>query len=127
MNPTNNIFNLNEKLNKLNENISLEYFDEYFKYLKRLLEEYFKENFLYENVKCKIIILSLSEQIKDFFKKLSQRYKIIVQIYLQQNLDQSILISSRSLKDQNKDFFLQFYFSKTNIFILIIIFFIYKQ
>lgn len=119
----NNLFNLNEKKLKLNENISKEYIDDYYNYLNKLLNEYINNDY----IKCKIIILSLSEQIKDFFKNLSQRYKLIIHIYLYQNFDQSILISSTFLSDQLKDFFLKIYFSKTNISILITVFFIYKQ
>jgi hypothetical protein len=128
MYPTNDLFHLNQQqINKLNENISLEYFEKYSKYLNRLLEEYFNDIHYYEYLKIKINILSLSEQIKDFFKKLYQRYRIIIQIFIQQNLDQSILIASRSLWDKNYDQFLQHTFSKTNINIIIIVFFIYKQ
>lgn len=119
----NNLFNLNEKKVKLNENISKEYIDDYYNYLNKLLNEYITNDY----IKCKIIILSLTEQIKDFFKNLSQRYKLIIHIYLYQNFDQSILISSTFLSDQFKDFFLKIYFSKTNISILITVFFIYKQ
>ncbi len=124
MNPTNNLFNLNKQINKFNENISFDYFQDY---LSRLLEIYFNNNQIYENFQSKINILSLSEQIKDFFKQIYHRYKIIVEIIIQQHLDQSILIASRSLWDKNNDYFLQQTFFKKNIFIIIIVFFIYKE
>lgn len=124
MNPINDFY-LNEKFDNLSLNL-FEYFDEYSNYFNRLLDEYL--NFeIYENFQSKIICLSLSEQIKDFFKKLSQRYKIIVQVYIEQHLDQSILIASRSLWDKTFDQFLERKFFKKNIFVLIIVFFIYKE
>ena len=126
MNPINH-FHFNEKSNEtLSLNI-LEYFEEYSKYLDRLLNQYFNDENIYENFKSKINCLSLSEQIKDFFKKLNQRYRIIVQVYIQQHFDQSILIASRSLWDKTHDTFLQNKFFKRNIFLLIITFFIYKE
>ncbi len=108
-------------------NISIEYFEEYSKYLNELLEKYLNANDIYDHFKCKIDSLSLSEQIKDFFQNIFQRYRIIVQTFIQQHLHQSILIASRSLWDQNHDQFLQHSFFKTNIFIIIIVFFIYKE
>jgi len=125
MNPIkNNLFYLNKQINKFNENISFNYFQEY---LNHLLQIYFNNNQIYQNLESKINILSLSEQIKDFFKQIYQRYKIIVHICIQQHLDQSIFIASRSLWDQNNDYFLQQTFFKKNIFIIIIVFFIYKE
>jgi hypothetical protein len=124
MNPTND-FHFNEKTENFSLNL-FEYFEEYSKYLNRLLDQYFNDE-IYENFQSKIICLSLAEQIKDFFKKLSQRYRIIVQVYIQQHLDQSILIASRSLWDKTFDQFLEKQFLKRNIFLLIIVFFIYKE
>jgi len=127
MNPTNNLFHFNEQIKKFNENISFEYFEEYSKYLNQLLEKYLNDNHIYDHFKSKIDSLALSEQIKDFFQNIYQRYRIIVQTFIQQHLHQSILIASRSLWDQNHDHFLQHSFFKTNIFIIIIVFFIYKE
>ncbi|CAF4051983.1 unnamed protein product, partial [Rotaria sordida] len=129
MNPTNDNYIINQRINKISEYISenpFEYIEEYSKYLKKLLNEYIKDD-LYENIKSKINSLSLCEQIKDFFKKLNQRYRIIVQVYIEQHLDQSIIIASRSLWDNKYDTFIQETVFKKNIFILVIIFFIYKQ
>ena len=121
----NNSFHFNDKQKKFYSNVSLN-LDEYSKYLNRLLNEYFNED-IYDHFNSKINILSLSEQIKDFFKFISQRYRIIVQIFLQQHLDQSILIASRPLWDKTHDTFLQIKLLKRNIFLLILIFFIYKE
>jgi hypothetical protein len=120
-----NDWHFNEKI----ENISLnlfDHFEQYSKYFNRLFDEYFNDE-IYENFLSKINCLALAEQVKDFFKKFSQRYKIIVQVYIQQHLDQSILIASRSLWDKTFDQFLEKQFLKRNIFLLIIVFFIYKE
>jgi hypothetical protein len=124
MNP-NISFHSNEKQPKFNLNF-FDYFDEYSKYLNRLLNEYLTDN-IYDDFTSKITSLSLSEQIKDFFKLISQRYRIIVQVFIQQHLDQSILIASRSLWDKTRDTFIQTNLKKTNISLLVIVFFIYKE
>ena len=84
-------------------------------YLNKLLKFYFNENEIYDHSKFRIKILSLIEQLKDLFKKSCQRYRIIILIYLYQNLDQSISILSKYLFNQNKDYFLSISFS-TNEF-----------
>jgi hypothetical protein len=110
-----------EKLNK-DEKI----FEEYYSFLTHLLDKYFQEQ-IYQSLICKINCLALSEQIKDFFKRFYQRYRIIVQLYIGQQLDQAILITSRSLWDKSHDSFLQQIYSKQTIFALVNIFFIYKE
>jgi len=115
------------RLTNLITNSNLNKFNYFQDYLNRLLEIYFNNNQIYENFQSKLNILSLSEQLKDFFKQIYQRYKIIVEIIIQQHLDQSIFIASKSLWDKNTDYFLQQTFFKKNIFIIIIVFFIYKE
>ena len=110
-----------EKLNK-DENA----FEEYHFFLTRLLDRYFNQE-IYQYFNSKINCLALAEQIKDFFKKFSQRYRIIVQISIGQHLDQTILITSRSLWDKSHDTFLQKQYLKGTFFALIIVFFIYKE
>jgi hypothetical protein len=96
-------------------------------YLNKLLKFYFNENEIYDHSKFRIKILSLIEQLKDLFKKSCQRYRIIILIYLYQNLDQSISILSKYLFNQNKDYFYQFHFQQTNFAIFFNIFFISKE
>ncbi|CAF1552462.1 unnamed protein product [Rotaria sp. Silwood1] len=116
---------VNNKSSYIYEN-KFEYTKEYSQYINNLLNQYIND-YLYDNTKWKINCLTLCEEIKDFFKKLTKRYRIIVQFYIEQHIDQSIIIASRSLLDNKYDTFLQEYLFKKNIFILIIIFFIYKE
>ncbi|CAF3412391.1 unnamed protein product [Rotaria socialis] len=78
------------KLDEFNYENIFEYFEEYSHYINKLLNEYLNDDY-HDNIKLKINCLSLCEQIKDFFKKLNKRYRIIVQLYTYQHLDQSIV------------------------------------
>ena len=127
MNPIRTISYFNEQINEILPNQFFQFNEKYLNYLKLLLNIYFNQNNLYQSFQSKINLLSLTEQIKDFFKKLYQRYKIIVQIILQQNLDQSIIIASRSLWNIHLDHFLEQKFDQKNLFILILVFFISKE
>jgi hypothetical protein len=128
MNPIKKKFySSNEQIKKFNEKIFYQSFENYSKYLNKLMKIYFNLNDNYDHFKFQIKLLSLTEQIKDLFKKFYQRYRIIVQIYLYQNLDQSILILSKYLLNQNSDYFYQFSFQQKDFFIFINIFFIYKE
>jgi hypothetical protein len=131
--PSFNYFPNQLKISETIHRISLEkltkdekMFIEYNLFLTRLLNQYLNHQ-IYDYLNSKMNCLALAEQIKDFFKKLYQRYKIIVQIFLGQNLDQTILIASRSLWDKSYDTILQKQYSNQTSFALINIFFIYKQ
>ena len=118
---------LNEQINEFNQKEFCQSFENYSKYLNKLMKKYFHENEIYDHFKFRVRILSLTEQIKDLFKKFYQRYRIIIQSYLYQNLDQSIFILSKYLLNQNSDYFYQFDFQQKNFYLFLNIFFIYKE
>lgn len=107
--------------------LEISFNEEYSKYFNCLLNLYLKDIPIYDHFKCKIVILSLVEQIKDLFKKISPEKKIIVQIYFEQHLDQTIFMASKFLWNQQLDQHFQYLFFQKNLFILILVFLISKE
>ena len=112
--PTTNVNQFNEHPNSFNE--------EYSNYLNCLIELSLKAN-----LDWRIFLLALTEQIKDFFKKIYKNTKILVETFVEQHFDESIFIASRCLWNQENDRFCQFVFFNKTICIVILVFFISNE
>lgn len=116
-----------ESLMKFHEKLFFQSFPIYSKYLHDLFELYFSSIDLYDHLPFQTLLLSFTEQIKDVFKRLFSRYRIVIQTYLYEHFDQSILIASKCLINRNEDYLFEEHLTKRNIRLLITMFFLYQD
>ena len=116
-----------ESLMKFHEKIFFQSFPIYSKYLHHLFELYFSSIDLYDHLPFQTLLLSFTEQIKDVFKRLFSRYRIVLQTYLYEHFDQSILIASKCLINRIEDYLYEEHLFKRNIHLQITIFFLYQD
>ena len=95
-------------------------------FFTRLIDEYLLAQ-VYDHGQGKSIALAVADQVKDFFKGSSLRHRIVTEIFLGQDLDQSVIIASRALCLRTNDRWIQTSFSQPTLFLLVVVFFVFKD
>lgn len=113
-----------ESLMKFHEKFFFQSFVIYSKYLHQLFELSFSSIDYYDHQPMQRLLLSFTEQIKDMFKRIFSRYRIVIQTFLYEHIDQSMIIASKCLINRKADYLFEEHLVKRNLHLIITSYFL---